>query len=173
MFKITDDVEGFSVSITSTPVNSDFGYFEGQSIRVQVDFAEAVTVTGLPYLVLDVGGQARRATYESGAGTRYLVFAYGVARGDTDANGVSLCSDTMKDASCGRIALDGGSIVAQSDSVAAGLDLPELGQPGDAQGSRSCAAGEWRDDHLDPGECRLRLSHGRNHPGPGSISLRP
>ena len=130
VFKVTDSVKGVSVSITSTPANADFGYFAGETIRVQVDFGEAVTVTGSPYLVLDVGGQARRAAYESGSGTRHLVFAYGVARGDTDADGVSLCSDTMMDANCGRIALDGGSIVAQSDSLAAELDLPELGNQG-------------------------------------------
>ena len=130
VFKVTDSVKGSSASITSTPANANFGYFAGETIRVQVDFGEAVTVTGSPYLVLDVGGQARRAAYESGSGTRHLVFAYGVARGDTDADGVSLCSDTMMDANCGRIALDGGSIVAQSDSLAAELDLPELGNQG-------------------------------------------
>ena len=97
---------------------------------MRVGFAEAVTVTGSPYLVLDVGGQARRAVYESGSGTRNLVFAYGVVRGDTDANGVSLCSDTMTDANCGRIALDGGRIVAEGDSLAAELDLPSLGNQG-------------------------------------------
>ena len=130
VFKLTDSVKAGGVSITSTPANASFGYVTGETIRVQVDFGEAMTVTGSPYLVLDVGGQVRRATYESGAGTRYLVFAYGVARGETDADGVSLCTDTMMDANCGRIALDGGAIAAQSDSFAAELDLPSLGNQG-------------------------------------------
>ena len=130
VFKLTDSVKAGGVSITSTPANASFGYVTGETIRVQVDFGEAMTVTGSPYLVLDVGGQVRRAVYESGTGTRYLVFAYGVARGDTDTNGVSLCSDTMTDANCGRIALDGGAIAAQSDSFAAELDLPSLGNQG-------------------------------------------
>ena len=116
------------------PGKCQFGYLTGESIRVRVDFAEAVTVTGSPYLVLDVGGQARRAVYESGSGTRNLVFAYGVVRGETDANGVSLCSDTMTDANCGQIALDGGGIVAQSDSLAAETRPAQFGQPGQAQG---------------------------------------
>ena len=127
VFKVSDSVKGFSVSISSSPHYADGGYRAGETIRVQVDFGEAVTVTGSPNLVLDVGGQARRAAYESGSGTRHLVFAYRVARGETDADGVSLCSDTMKDAGCGQITLNGGSIVGESDSIAVGRDLPDLG----------------------------------------------
>ena len=80
------------LTITSTPTNATPGYAEDETIRVRLDFAEAVSVTGTPYLVLDIAGVARRATYASGSGTRYLNFEYTVQTGDFDSNGISLCS---------------------------------------------------------------------------------
>ena len=57
----------------------------------------------------------------------YLNFEYTVQAGDFDSNGISLCSSRLLDMDCGRITLDGGSIQANADNVAAELDLPELG----------------------------------------------
>ncbi len=114
------------VSVSSTPLNSGAGYSAGETIRVRLDFGEAATVTGAPHVVLDIGGTARRAVYESGSGTRYLTFAYTVTRGETDDNGVSLCADTALDAGCGSITLDGGSILIQADSAVPALALPAL-----------------------------------------------
>ena len=155
VFQVSDSVKGFSVSIASTPAKASAGYGAGETIRVRVDFGEAVTVTGAPYVVLDVGGQARRAAYESGTGTRHLVFGYRVARGETDTDGVSLCSDTTRDAGCGQITLDGGSVVAQSDSTAVGRDLPDLGnQSGhkvDAVAGAKGASISSTPLHADPG----------------------
>ena len=126
--KVDGVVEAKGVSITSAPADRARGYNAGETIRLRMDFGEPVSVTGAPYLALSVGGTVRRAAYESGSGTRYLVFAYPVARDDTDTNGISICADTRKDAGCGQIALNGGSIVAESDSATVEqLDLPELG----------------------------------------------
>ena len=47
--------------------------------------------------------------------------------GDFDSNGISLCSSRVVDPGCGRISLNGGRISAQSDGLAAELDLPALG----------------------------------------------
>ena len=127
VFKLAGSVKPFGVSITSAPANATLGYAMGETIQVRVDFGEAVTVTGAPYLVLNVGGVARTAVYDSGAGTRDLNFEYTVVRGETDADGVSLCADTMLDSGCGRITLNNGSITADSDSAAILLDLPDLG----------------------------------------------
>ena len=82
-----------TISIISTPQDAQ-GYGAGEQIRVQVDFGEAIRVLRAPYIVLDVGGRARRANYASGSLSRHLVFSYTVVRGDLDADGVSLCSDT-------------------------------------------------------------------------------
>ena len=127
VLKLAGSVKPFGVSITSTPMDAAAGYAVGETIQVRVDFGEAVTVTGAPYLMLNVGGVARTAVYNSGSGTRYLVFSYTVVRGETDADGVSLCADTMLDSGCGRITLNNGSITADSDSAAIVLDLPDLG----------------------------------------------
>ena len=128
VFRASDKVLAFGVSIASTPSSAAAGYAAGETVRVRVDFGEAVTVGvgGSPYLVFNVGGAARRAVYESGSGTRHLVFAYPVSAADFDSDGVSLCSSRALDAGCGRIALAGGSIRAASDSIAAELGLPEL-----------------------------------------------
>ena len=126
VLKLAGSVKPFGVSITSTPVDAAAGYAAGETIQVRADFGEAVTVTGAPYLVLDIAGVARTAVYDSGSGTRYLNFAYTVRAADFDSNGISLCSSRLLDMSCGRITLDGGSISAQSDGVASELDLPEF-----------------------------------------------
>ena len=84
-------------------------------------------MTDSPSVVLNIGGSGHRATYASGSGTRYLNFEYTVQAADFDSDGISLCSDTFLDRGCGRISLNGGSISAQSDSLAVELDLPALG----------------------------------------------
>ena len=127
VIKLIDEVAAQGVSIESSPTNATAGYAAGETIRVRLDFGEAVSVQGTPYVVLNVGGAARRATYASGSGTRYLNFEYPVQAADFDSDGISLCSDTFLDSGCGRISLDGGSISAQSDSLAVELDLPAFG----------------------------------------------
>ena len=127
VLRVADAAKPYFASITSTPADPANGYGAGETIQVRVEFADAVTAMGLPFLVLDVGGQPRRAFYESGGGSRHLVFVYRVARGESDTNGVSLCADTGKDPACGQITLNGGSIVVQSDSAAVELDLPLIG----------------------------------------------
>ena len=124
---VRDNVRGVSVSITSTPANATPGYAVGETIRVRVEFNDRVSVTGTPHVVLNVAGVARRATYASGSGTRYLNFEYTVQTGDFDSDGISLCSSRFIGPGCGRISLNGGRISAQSDNLAAELDLPALG----------------------------------------------
>ena len=80
-------------------------YGENDLIEVEATFDSAVTVdtaAGAPTLVLAVGANEREAAYASGSGTTTLVFAYPVAAGDEDADGVSVPA--------GSIALGGGAI---------------------------------------------------------------
>ena len=127
VIKLIDEVAVQGVSIESSPTNATSGYAAGEKIRVRLDFGEAVTVQGTPSVVLNIGSAVRRATYASGSGTRHLDFEYRVQAADFDSDGISLCSDTFLDRGCGRISLNGGSISAQSDSLAVELDLPALG----------------------------------------------
>ena len=127
VIKLIDEVAVQGVSIESSPTNATSGYAAGETIRIRLDFVEAVTVTDSPSVVLNIGRAVRRAVYASGSGTRYLNFEYTVQAADFDSDGISLCSDTFLDRGCGRISLNGGSISAQSDSLAVELDVPALG----------------------------------------------
>ena len=96
-----------SLSITSTAPNNT--YKIGNKIQVTVTFSETVTVdttNGTPTLTLRVGSEDKAASYESGTGTTGLVFAYTVAAGDEDTDGISLASN--------RLLFNGGTI---TDSI--------------------------------------------------------
>ena len=83
-----------SLSVTSS-AGSDNTYVAGDSIRVTVNFSEAVTVTGTPTISVLVGSTTRSATYISGSGTSALVFGYTVVAGDTDTDGVSVTVNSL------------------------------------------------------------------------------
>ena len=98
------------VSFSGSPALGDT-YGRGETIRVEVVFSRAVTVSGSPRVELTVGSRARAATYVSG--TQRLAFAYTVQAGDRDADGVSIAADA--------ISLAGGSITALDGTTAAAL----------------------------------------------------
>ena len=131
VIRLVQQTKANAISIRSTPTDGMSGYAADETIQVRLDFGEAVSVAGTPYVVLNIGGAARRATYASGSGTRYLDFEYTVQAGDFDSNGISLCSSRLIDPGCGQISLGGGRISAQSDGLAAELDLPALGNQSD------------------------------------------
>ena len=103
-----------TVAITSNP-GTDNNYATGDTITVSLTFSEAVTVTGTPYVVLDIGEHAvRRAAY-SGDGSSMAAqpFSYTVLPGDRDTDGVSLQANSLT--------LNGGGIQTTSDSTDATL----------------------------------------------------
>ena len=106
-----------TVAVTSNP-GTDDTYALGDTIEVALTFSEAVTVTGAPYLLIDVGGTKRRADYNSGTGATQLKFQYTVLAGDDDDDGIAVVANSLT--------LNGGSIVATDDSTAATLDHAAL-----------------------------------------------
>ncbi|MCX6513349.1 MAG: Ig-like domain-containing protein, partial [Actinobacteria bacterium] len=94
---ITYDTQAASVSSlsVSSSAGADSTYVAGDSIRVTVNFSEAVTVTGTPTISVLVGSTTRSATYISGSGTSALVFGYTVVAGDTDTDGVSVTLNSL------------------------------------------------------------------------------
>ena len=98
-----------SLRIGSNP-GSDRTYAAEDVIEVTVQFSETVEVEGAPQLRLRVGSGTRTAGYLRGAGTAALVFAYEVADGDEDSDGVSV--------NAGRIALNGGTIEDEAENAA-------------------------------------------------------
>ena len=63
-------------------------YGVGAPVTFTVAFSEPVTVTGLPFMVLSVGGRLRQAMYTAGSDTTSLSFSYSVGPGDFAATGV-------------------------------------------------------------------------------------
>ena len=102
-----------SVAITSDP-GMDNTYATGDTITVSLTFSEAVTVTGTPYVVVDIGGQPRNFKYSGdGSSAAAQPFSYTVFAGDGDADGVSLQANSLT--------LNGGTIQATDDSTNATL----------------------------------------------------
>ena len=109
----------FGFGSESTPDTGDtFG--AGETIEVIVQYEPRVTVTGTPRIALDIGGATRYAAFSSGDshlsgfGERSLLsFRYTVRAGDEDGNGISVAANSLE--------LNGGTIVARSGGVGAGL----------------------------------------------------
>ena len=83
-----------SLAISSDP-GSDKTYAAGDEIQVTVTFNETVEVEGTPQLTLELGGGTRSAAYEGGSGTAALVFAYEVAGGESDTDGVGVEANSL------------------------------------------------------------------------------
>ena len=99
-----------SLAITSNP-GSDETYAAGDDIEVTATFNETVKVTGTPQLRLRVGTGNRTASYDRGTDTAALVFAYEVADGDEDTDGVSVQANQLR--------LSGGTIKDEAENAAA------------------------------------------------------
>ncbi|MDE3001008.1 MAG: hypothetical protein OXU79_18185 [Gemmatimonadota bacterium] len=82
-----------SIAISSR-AGGDRLYAVGDSIEVTMTFSEEVTVSGAPQLELDLGGEARTATYDF-TGDSTAVFAYVVQEGDADVDGIAIDADTL------------------------------------------------------------------------------
>ena len=68
----------------------DGQYRVGDTIQLEIAFDDEVFVTGTPVVALAVGAATRNAAYETGSGTRTLVFGYVVRPEDRDDDGVSV-----------------------------------------------------------------------------------
>ncbi len=80
-------------------------YVRGETIRVQVRFNRAVTVSGSPRVALLVGSGTRTATFASAdSAANALYFEYTVQAADLDRDGIAIAADA--------ISLAGGSVKA-------------------------------------------------------------
>lgn len=134
---ITPSVE-FSVTVslgpTPTPVSvyaltpsgsaaeHDDAYMANQTVRIGVNFSEAVRVQAgsdgsTPYLGLSTGSDGARAPYDAGNNTETLVFAYTVR--DADA------TSRLSYAGTNALALNGGTIVSSETGEPASVVLPD------------------------------------------------
>ena len=124
-----------NIEISSNP-GSDRTYVPGDEIQATVNFSETVAVTGMPQLMLELGGSLRTATYQSGTGTATLVFAYEVAAGESDTDGVgveadSLSGGTIRDGAGNNAVLDHQAVAANASHKVDGVK-PALAATGGA-----------------------------------------
>ena len=123
------------LEITSDP-GTDRTYAVDDEIQVTVTFSETVEVTGTPQLRLELGGGRRTADYEGGSGTAALVFAYTVADGESDTDGMgieadSLSGGTIRDEARNNAELDHDGLAADSGHKVDGV-RPRLAASGGA-----------------------------------------
>ncbi|RIX42443.1 MAG: DUF4347 domain-containing protein [Rhodocyclales bacterium GT-UBC] len=102
--------------VTSSTANGT--YKVGDTISIQANFSETVTVTGTPQLTLETGTTDRVINYASGSGSSTLTFTYTVQAGDTTAD--------LDYLSTGALALNGGTIKDAAGNDAT-LTLPSPG----------------------------------------------
>ena len=93
-----------NLTFTTSPPDHIFAgypawyYWMDPDIKVRVDFAEPVTVTGAPILRLDIGERRVMARYDASvhnANDRSVGFAYQVQQGDLDRDGISIAADAL------------------------------------------------------------------------------
>ena len=103
------------------PANNVYG--TGEELIFILSHAAEITVTGTPRLVLNLGGSTVYADYDSGDGTKSLIFKYVVAPGDADPDGIGLASAV--DLNSGTLKfLSAGSMIDAELT----FDLPDLSQ---------------------------------------------
>ncbi|SBV37492.1 exported hypothetical protein [uncultured Stenotrophomonas sp.] len=99
-------IDGVVPTVTSVNSSTANGTYKvGDTIALQVNFSEAVTVTGTPQLTLETGTSDRPANYASGTGSSTLTFNYTVQPGDSSADldyvgttALALNDGTLRDA---------------------------------------------------------------------------
>ncbi|MFT3783399.1 MAG: Ig-like domain-containing protein [Nibricoccus sp.] len=115
-----------SLAITSQTVIKAVGtpaagsYKAGDTLSLTLNFDAPVTVTGTPYLALEIGSNVRRTSYASGSGTANLVFSYTVQAGETDTDGIAVAMTAIH--------TNGGSMI-DSNGYAVDPRLPSYTLP--------------------------------------------
>ena len=123
------------VSVTSTPVLETDTYGAGEEILFTVTFSEAVTVTGDPEFAFSLDSGEDRAPYKSGSGTTALVFAYTVAPGDEDDDGIFLLDGSDFNNRVGAVTLDSDDAIEATGSTT-DADLAHTGDRGTQSGHK-------------------------------------
>jgi len=111
-------------SITSS--TGDGTFVANDSISIQVNFDEDVTVTGTPTLTLETGSTDRTISYVSGSGSQNLTFTYTVQPGDESSD-----LNYKNTSALG----DGGGTLQDQFGNSATLTLPSLGSGSALAGS--------------------------------------
>jgi hypothetical protein len=123
-----DTVAPIVTSVTSTTANGTFK--TGDTISIQINLSENVTVTGNPVLNLETGSNDSSAAFASGTGTNVLNFSYTVGTVDLAAdldykkpNTITLSAATIRDAGGNDLDLNSFPNPGVTNSLAASKNL--------------------------------------------------
>ena len=89
-------VEG--VQVSSRPANGDT-YWLDETIRIEVEFSEAVQVSGTPTIEIDMDPAywgLKTAEYEGGSGTNTLTFAHVVVEPNYSTPGIAVVANSLR-----------------------------------------------------------------------------
>jgi hypothetical protein len=78
------------ISSVTIPVTGTYG--DGELLNFTVIFTKNVTITGTPRLSLDLNGSPVFANYQSGSGTKNIIFRRTIGSPDVDSDGIGLSS---------------------------------------------------------------------------------
>ena len=152
----------------------------GETIEVEVEFSEAVTVTGTPQLAITGGGNPAAtytADYDSGSGSDTLTFNYTVQSADRDTDGVSIAADalslnggTIKDASGLAADLTHDAVAASNSHMVDGSvsGMNPVAEAGDDQVVKSGAAVTLTGSATDPNGDALTYAWTQTAPTTGN-----
>ncbi len=150
---INDLVDEIAPNVSSVAITSATGVQNstvnvGDVLSVTVTLDEATVVTGTPQIALNIGGSTVQANYASGSGSTALVFTYTVQSGQTDANGISIGSNslslnggTLRDAAGNAAVLTHGA-VADNANFLVDTTAPTLNSSTPSDNAAAVAVGD-------------------------------
>ena len=117
-----------SLAVTSTPPLTDDAYGRTDPIVIRLTMDAAVTVTGTPHLIFNLGGEVRNADYDAArSNVNELAFVYEVAETDSDDDGIALLDGRDNASGDSAVVLEAGEAIR---ATAAGNAEADLVHPG-------------------------------------------
>jgi hypothetical protein len=98
-------VDASPALISSITIPPSGTYGDGELLSFTVIFTKNVTITGTPRITMNLGGSTVYANYQSGSGTKNIVFRKTIVNPEVDADGIAISSPvglnagTIKDSS--------------------------------------------------------------------------
>ena len=135
-------------TLSLNDAGTDNTYHNGDSIHVTATWPQQVTVTGTPRIPIRVGSNDRNANYVRGSPGTAMVFSYVVGNNDTDADGISIAENALRNV--------GGSTIRYSDNTNAEI--------------KHAAVAASTDHKVDGGRAAVTAVEFTNLPAPAATS---
>ncbi|MDH5581203.1 MAG: LamG domain-containing protein, partial [Bdellovibrionales bacterium] len=88
---LIDDIRIFNFDRNPIEINNK-AYKKGESIYLSLEMSESIKVTGVPYVVANIGGSVRRFLFDNVIDSNILRFKHQVEGGENDNDGININS---------------------------------------------------------------------------------